>query len=441
VSSGTIDSLLSEMETQVPRSEMMRALDQELAEQQAHMNAAMARWLSLLARFDDVSNGDPVERWAALRFGVSPGEARELTRVARALRGLPAIQTAFARGELTYTKVRSLTRVATPACEQRLVELAGALTAAQLERALRVYRRVSAAQAGRSHELEYVSYYWDDDGSLVLRARLAAEDGTILVRALQAARDRVQERRRKARREQHETVAARSFSPPRDADVEALLDLLDAARDRTPEKKRRDVRAPAPPRLVVHVDAATLTRDVAGRCELEHGPVISADTARRLGCDASTLVVTEDGGQPATVGRTRRTVPTWLRRQLESRDSGACQWPGCNNHRYLHAHHKQHWSKGGETSLDNLILLCTHHHRLVHEGGYAIHCDPDDRPRFTNRHGVAVPSTPRPPPGRADAITVQNEQAGLIITSHTNNNGTGEPVRDLLGAVSAVVGD
>jgi uncharacterized protein DUF222 len=167
------------------RTTTLQGLESELAQEQAHINAAVARWPGLLAEYDDRSDvgGDRFERWVAWRFGVSYWEAAELVRLARALRELPHIRDAFARGELTYTKVRALTRVATPSCEERLLSLASVLTAPQLDRALRLYQRVSTAQARRQHELEYVNYYWDDDGSLVLHARLASEDGTVLVRA------------------------------------------------------------------------------------------------------------------------------------------------------------------------------------------------------------------------------------------------------------------
>jgi len=71
-------------------------------------------------------------------------------------------------------------------------------------------------------------------------------------------------------------------------------------------------------------------------------------------------------------GAARRTVPPRLRRLLQARDHDRCRWPGCDNRRHLAAHHRTHWAHGGETSLDNLILLCWQHHRLVHEGGYTI---------------------------------------------------------------------
>ena len=134
---------------------------------------------------------DPCDRWLAFRCGISMREAREYVRVAEALHGLPAIRDAFRRGELTFTKVRALTRIATEASEQGLLELAKVLTASQLDRALRAYRQVTAAEARAAHELEHLDYYSDDDGSLVLHARLAAEDGTIVVRALDAYRARL----------------------------------------------------------------------------------------------------------------------------------------------------------------------------------------------------------------------------------------------------------
>ena len=150
---------------------------------------------------------------------------------------LPATRAAFGRGELTFTKVRALTRVATASSEEGLLELAGALTASQLERALRAFRRVAAEDAREAHELEYVDYYLDDDGTLFLRARLAAEDGTLLIKALEAARERVLERRREERAaaandpqaEAEAEADGASVDPPRPARVEALLDLAEAS--------------------------------------------------------------------------------------------------------------------------------------------------------------------------------------------------------------------
>jgi hypothetical protein len=191
-------------------------------------------------------------------------------------------------------------------------------------------------------------------------------------------------------------------------------------------------------RLVVHVDAAALASEHAGRCELEEGPVVPPETARRLGCDADTVTTIERDGLPVSVGRTRRTVPPRLRRALEARDEGACCWPGCENRRHLDAHHRVHWAHGGETSLENLVLLCWHHHRLVHEGGYSIEDDAAGGLRFRNRHGVVCPSVPpRAPPGSVDELVAQHARLGLAIDATTSRNGYGDPL-ELGLAVDAI---
>jgi Domain of unknown function (DUF222) len=290
-------------------------LQGELATLSAHINAATARFLELARAF--VAQGtlvDDAARWLAFRCGMTTREAREHLRVAEALQELPGIRAAFSRGELTFTKVRSLVRVATPGSEEGLLELAAVLTASQLERALRAFRRLSVEEAGDSHELEYVDYYFDADGSLYLRARLAAEDGTLFVRALEAARERVRERRREERAAADlGGEAARTFEPPRSPNVEAIVELVSSA------LASSEHGVPERARLVVHVDVAAVTADGHGRSELEAGPVISPETVRRLGCDAETVTLIERDGLPVSVGRARRTVPPTLRRLLEAR--------------------------------------------------------------------------------------------------------------------------
>ncbi len=416
------------------RWQALERREEELAQLTAHLSAATARWLELARELRESGEYDDPVGFIAFRCGMTGREARELLRVAEALQELPAIRAAFARGELTYTKVRALTRVATAASEAALVELAGVLTASQLERALRAFRRVVAAQARDTHELEYVTYSFEEDGSLYLRARLAAEDGTFLVKALEAARDRVVARRRAERSaaatggEGVEAFPAEPFEPPRPLQVEALLELArsslaSAGHEHEHALERGLERA----RLVVHVDADALTSDAPGRSELEDGPVISPETARRLGCDAEVVARVERDGVPVSVGRRRRTVPPSLRRLLEARDGDTCCFPGCERRRRLQAHHRRHWAHGGETSLANLVLLCSHHHRLVHEGGYTVEGDPATGLRFRNRYGVLAPtSPPRPPPGSADLLLAANERLGLEIDAHTIRNGSGD---------------
>jgi hypothetical protein len=189
--------------------------------------------------------------------------------------------------------------------------------------------------------------------------------------------------------------------------------------------------------FVVHVDASALTDCGASCSELEHGPVIAPETVRRLGCDAEIVALVEQDGLPLSVGRRRRTVPPKLRRVLEARDDGCCRWPGCERERHLHAHHRQHRADGGETSLDNLVLLCWHHHRLVHEGGYVIEDGELGELRFRNRHGVLCPSVPRSPPGSWEELVQLNRRAGLEIAAATNRNGSGDRL-DVEVAVAAI---
>ena len=109
----------------------------------------------------------------------------------------------------------------------------------------------------------------------------------------------------------------------------------------------------------------------AAQASIEDGPTLPAETARRLGCDASIVTLVERDGEPLSVGRKTRSVPTALARALRSRDGG-CRFPGCDRPHLVDAHHIEHWAHGGETSLDNLVQLCRHHHRLVHEGGFSV---------------------------------------------------------------------
>jgi len=425
----------------------------ELAGLSAHLSAATARWLELVWEMREEGDSSDLRAFLAWRCGITGREAREFLRVAEALQGLPLTRAAFGRGELTFTKVRALTRVATASSEEGLLDLAGVLSASQLERALRAFRRVAVEDAAHAQALEYVDYYVDDEGTLFLRARLAAEDGTLLIRALEVARERVLERRRAERaaaagdgqgQEQEQACApgeaadvpapalegaeagcvagwepVGGVDPPRPVRVEALLDLAEASLASADEPRRERAR------VVVHVDAAALCAEGRGRSELEDGPLISTETARRLGCDAEVVAQVERDGLPLSVGRSRRSVPAGLRRLLEARDDHTCCFPGCESRRHLEAHHRRHWAHGGETSLENLVLLCYQHHRVVHEGGYTVEGDPETGIRFRNRYGVVWPlAPPRPPPARAGDLLAANDAHGLRIDADTNRNGS-----------------
>lgn len=122
------------------------------------------------------------------------------------------------------------------------------------------------------------------------------------------------------------------------------------------------------------------------RSHLQDGPYVSAETSRRISCDCGVVRVEHDHpGSILSVGRKTRSISPALRRALETRDQG-CRFPGCG-HRFADAHHVKHWADGGETSLDNTVLLCSYHHRLVHEGGWTVDWWGKGRPAFTDPRG------------------------------------------------------
>ncbi len=394
-------------------------LEDEIATLASHIYAGTCRWLDLVAELDRRGGfaGCTVAEWLAWRCALSPRAAREHVRVARRLIELPLIHEAFACGELSYAKVRALTRVAEPASEDELFELARHMTASQLERAVRAYRRVTAREADDLHAAAYAGYSWEEDGSLVLRARLAPEDGALFVRALEAARDQLQEREWREDRG--------SAEPRRPTSAEAFAALAEIALAAGAGERSGGDRY----QVVVHVDASE------GSGALEDGPALAPETAERLACDASMVEIVERDGVPLSVGRRTRTVPSAMRRALQARDRRCC-FPGCENRRFLHAHHIRHWAHGGETKLDNLVLLCSRHHRFVHESGYSIRDLGNGTFEFCDPWGGPIANTPRSPPGDANRLLHFNRF--LEIDEATCAGGDGDRM-DLGLAVDALL--
>src|SRR5213594_2743390 len=176
-------------------------LGDEIAELSVHIDAATARLLDLIREFDargGWNNGfRSCAAWLSWRVGFAPGAAREHVRVARALGMLPLLAKALARGELSYAKVRALTRVATPETEERLLRVGRAGTAAHVERIVRGWRRVDriaeAKQGIHRHRSRGLHVYQDEDGMVVVRGRLEPETGAVLMKALEAASEALYE--------------------------------------------------------------------------------------------------------------------------------------------------------------------------------------------------------------------------------------------------------
>jgi hypothetical protein len=361
-------------------------LEAQITELAGHLNAANYRWLTLIGEFDrrhGWADGKlhSCAHWLNFKCGLNLGAAREKVRVAHALVGLPRIAASMARGELSYSKVRALSRVACPATEEALLMIALHGTAHHVERLVQGYRRAQEAaelcREAQQHATRSVTYGFAEDGSLILNARLPAVAGVLLIKALDAALESLPEKEISA-----DVVEERAISyPARRADaLAAVAESFLAASDAASTSADRY-------QVVVHVDAETLHEQAAGRCEIEQGPSLPAETVRRLACDASLLRVLEgEHGEPLDVGRKTRSIPPAIRRALHTRDGG-CRFPGCTHQRYVDAHHIEHWADGGETKLSNLVTLCRLHHRLVHEGEIRIETPPGGGWRFLHPDG------------------------------------------------------
>ena len=409
--------------TAQPTAELDRLGDQ-IAELSAHLEAATGRLLDLIREFDARRGWNTGFRscaeWLAWRVGLDLGAARERVRVARALGTLPALGGALARGELSYAKVRALTRVATPETEARLLAVGRAGTAAHVERIVRGWRRVDrlaeTREAARQHAGRAVHVYRDDDGTVVLRGRLTPEVGALLLRALDAARETLYQRSRAIVPPASDPAAESPTRPQQQADALALLaeTVLHHELDPGTPGERYQV--------VVHVDAGVLADpDQPGQSVLEDGPHVSAETSRRLGCDASRVVMRHDAdGKVVEVGARTRTIPPALRRALLHRDR-SCRFPGCHV-RFGEGHHVRHWAQGGPTTLSNLALLCRRHHRAVHEEGYGITRAPDGALQFRRPDGRLLPEVPAPPPLPTDpveALRAEHAAQGLRLHART----------------------
>jgi 5-methylcytosine-specific restriction endonuclease McrA len=408
-----------------PIAELDR-LGDEIAELSAHLEAATARLLDLIRQFDARGGWNTGFRscaaWLAWRIGLELGAARERVRVARALGTLPALAEALARGELSYAKVRALTRVATPETEARLLAVGRAGTAAHVDRIVRGWRRVDrqaeAREAARQHAGRALHVYQDEDGTVVLRGRLTPEVGALLLRALDAARETLYQRRRasEAVLPAADPAAEAPSRPQQQADALALL-------AETALHHELDPGAPGERyQVVVHVDAAVLADpDQSGQSVVEEGPHVSAETSRRLACDSSRVVMRHDpDGRLVEVGARTRTIPPALRRALTNRDRG-CRFPGCGV-RVGQGHHVRHWAEGGPTTLSNLALLCRRHHRAVHEEGYRIERLADGALQFRRPDGRPLPDVPPPAAVPADpvgALRARHEAQGMRLHPRT----------------------
>ena len=438
----------------------LERLEAQICEIAGHLTAATCRFLILLADFDDRRGWaswdmNSCAEWLSWKCQMSSGAAREHVRVARALRELPVIREQFAAARLSYSKVRALTRIATPDTEQGLAEIAEPMTGNQLERFARAHRKVTSADDDQARVRRRLAWRIEDDGSVSGTFKLPPLEGTALLKALRAATGDLEH--------PHDGAASRDTDVPTDTPSEpsadtpakaeaplniggetssSLADALVAIAEAYLAGKIAAADNPDVYQVVVHVgtDAIQDTAGVSaetpraianpepartrpgdpaapGRCHVDDGPAISQTTAGMLTCTATLSWMLHDhDGTLLDVGRRTRKPTAALRRAVRERDKSRCRYPGCDSRR-TDLHHIRYWSHGGTTSLDNMIRLCRHHHRHIPEHGYLITVATGGTFTFHRPDGTPIPPVHPLPQvtGRIGECHDTDIQPGTII--------------------------
>jgi hypothetical protein len=314
--------------------------------------------------FELISEADRQEAWRdsgardmahflSMRYGISCWKASRWIHAAHVLERLPLLWEALGSGLLGIDKVVELTRLATAETESDLVSWAKGVSVACVRRKADVTARQAIEDVRDTQASRFLSWWYFDDGRRFgLEAELPAAEGAAVARALERLAE--------------ELPVMPGEENPYHADVRRADALVALASTRLAAHSDPD-RAT----VVVHAPLEALVSGGAG-CELEGGGLIHAETARRLLCSGRVQAVIENGlGHPIGVGRMAREPSAWMLRQLRYRDS-ECRFPGCGARRFTQAHHIVWWERGGRTDLHNLLLLCTFHHKLVHEHRWVV---------------------------------------------------------------------
>jgi hypothetical protein len=408
------------------------AIGQSIAELSLRIDVAKHELLTQLREFDKhdgwANSGFlSLAAWLAWRIDIGPVAAREYVRVARALGELQLVDAAFATGKLSYSKVRAITRVATPDTEQDFLDISSHATASQIERLSAAYRRTRIdPKEPTLDQRRFVRRSDTASGMVRIEVQLPPEQAAMVWEALSAALD--------AGRSQTDASAESNSAVSSGASAETKRPELDPARL---PAERADA--------LVSVAQAYLTHSprtlgsgyelvlMSKKDQLEHGAAgiggylrdgtpVPLHVARMLACDCSRVdVEVGPSGEILDVGRARRSIPSAIGRALWLRDGG-CRAPGCGRRHHLHAHHVEAWADGGKTSASNLVLLCPGHHLQVHEGNLSVHVR-EGKLEFENRYGLNL----EPVPGRsADLDAIER----WLHTTQPGFEAAGTPVWD-----------
>jgi hypothetical protein len=397
----------------------LERLEAEITELAAHLTAAECRWVLLIGEYDRREGWREwgcrsCAHWLSWQCGLAVRAGQERVRVARALEELPLVTDRFAAGVLSYSKVRAITRVATPENEAKLVDLAEQAPAAQVERVVRAYRSLppkndETDDANRRHAARFLRYHWDDDGSLVGNFRMPPEMAAVFMKAVEIAREGVPDDPDDAEKRSAERTGDHAAT-----NSDALMMMAEAFLAGGETRGHGDRF-----QVVINVDEDVLSDDADGVCELDGGPALAAETARRLMCGASIVMAMNKGdGRTAAAFHKAPAIPAATRRAVHARDHG-CRFPGCAGRAFTHIHHVRHRAKGGGNQVTNLVELCWFHHRLVHEGGWNVRFDANGDVLAIRPNGNVLPRPKSPKPCKGEEIRQENRQFGLLIDPMT----------------------
>jgi len=440
------------------RAKRVASLDAEILRVAGLSNAIEYQFINLLAEFDELEGwaGDGVKsfaHWLNWRCGMGAVVAREKVRVARKLRDLPRIDAAFRDGEVCYTQVRAMTRVATAETEEYLLFIAKQGTARHIEQAVRRYDWCKHRDAYESGELdEYrttprLNWHQDEFGMYSFYACLPGEEGELVVKALEKMLDEIREDRTEnvSRETVEQLEASQDNEDIKEHDGENVSRETQLA---VADYKYPVGQATALARLAEHYLASDETNSLADKyqvlvhvndneahidhkieqgpcCYLDDGRFLAPEVARQLACSASvTTVLEDDDGNVLNIGRRSRTPTRAISLAVQIRDGG-CRYPGCCQKKWTDQHHIIHWADGGETSEGNLITLCRFHHTLLHKGEYRLQKE-GNTIRFIDRFNRVVsralyPQFPdsMPPEKAIRQADAECRKAGIVIDSTT----------------------
>jgi hypothetical protein len=345
-------------------------------------------------------------QWLSGRLGISNWAARRWVTAAHALEHLPRLSDALERGALCLDKVIELARFASPETEKELIGWARRVSVGAIRHKGDRANRAALEEVRAAERARFVRWWWFDDGTrLGLEAEFPAAQGATITNALRRIADRLP---MLPREDKWHELATTSQALLDERCADALLAMASRTISQDCDADRATV--------VVHTA-------LGGSCcgedgsEIDRGPVLHPEVARRMSCDARLqFVLTDRKGNALGIGRTSRNVPPWLMRELRARDFG-CTFPGCGTTAFVEAHHIWHWEDGGPTNLDNLVLTCCFHHKLVHEFGWNVRLN-GLVAEWLRPSGTRYAPGPDPPPTDREAVIAaiwETEQFGIAV--------------------------